>query len=311
MRFVKFMMIAVLVLSLAGNFMLYQRVLQRRVQVTVNGEPIRKKDFYDFMEQHYGRKVTADMVRYLLIKQAAMQAGVMPDRSEIDRMVQEIRDTNPSLALNMKLYPWTEADVRRESEETLALVGLMTKDVKATDDEIKTFFSLKPGAWDKPDRIHLKAILAADAESASKVKQLMERMDDMIVAAGQLPGKAVPIGADGTYVVQKPVGKPSTDRQVNAIAAMRPGEVKSFPSGRNVLVVKMMKFEPGKKVTLEEVKDRVARDFKMTRRTPKEEVLRKLWDEANIQTEDPRVKAEIERILFPQSAERPQVATKP
>jgi len=305
------MVVAVLVLSLAGNFLLYQRQLQRRVQVTVNGEPIRKKDFYDYLEQHYGRQATANMVRYQLIMQAAKKEGLLPDPNEIEEKMQEVRETRPNLAREMHLYPWTNNDVRETLEQEAALTNLSIKDVKATDDEIRDFFSLRRGAWDKPDKIYLKAVLAADATAANQAKQLMERINDMTVVGQQLPGKAGPIGADGTWVLRKPVGKPSADPQVNAVAKMKPGEVKIIPSANNTfLVVKLEKIVPGKKVTLEEVKDRVTRDFKLTRRTPEQEVLQKLWGEANIQTEDPKVKADIERLLFPQSADRQRTATR-
>ena len=88
--------------------------------------------------------------------------------------------------------------------------------------------------------------------------------------------------------------------------------MKKFPRGtldqQYVIVLKREKMAAGHKVTLDEVKDKVARDYKTTRQTPPQEVLQKLWDEAKIETEDPTVKANVERLLFPERTQLKQQA---
>ena len=87
---------------------------------------------------------------------------------------------------------------------------------------------------------------------------------------------------------------------------MKPSNTAPYPVGivqvakKQFMVMRMDRIVPGKKVTFEEVKDKVARDFKAARATPAKEVLRKLWDDANIQAEDPGLKEDVERLLFPE-----------
>lgn len=313
MRFIRLLVVVVLVLSLVLNFILYNRTYGRRVQATVNGTPIRKKDFYDWMEMHYGPQTTAQMIRYDLVMQAAEKEHLTPDAKEIDERIKDQQERNPAFAREVTVHPWTLADYKQQAELLLALQNLATRDVKVTDDELKDFFNAQPGKWDVPDKIYTKAVQCLNDSVAAKVKDQMDRgVSDLTVLAGQYPGEAGPVGTDGTWVFVRPFGKPSPLSPVNTIAALKDGEVKVFPRGtldaQFAVVIKREKLVPGKKVTLEEVKDKVARDYKATRATPPQEVLRKLWDEAKIETEDPTAKANVEKMLFPERAQMKQQA---
>jgi hypothetical protein len=244
------------------------------------------------------------MVKYYLVKQAAEKAGLKPDMKEIDEAIQDMRETNPRAAIAFKYRPWLEGDERMKLEFASALINLATKDVQATEDEIREFFESNPGKFDKPDKIYMKGVLCLDQDTADKAKQLMERVPDITVVPQQLAPKAQLIGADGTIVFKKPPGAPSPAKMINTLAAMKPNEVRIIKTEQGLLVVKMVEIKPGRKVKLEEVKDKVVRAFKVTRQKPPKEVLRKLWDSATITVDDPALKEDIERLIFPERVEQ-------
>jgi foldase protein PrsA len=243
----------------------------------------------------------ATMTQYELVKQAAQKTGVLYKKEEVDQAIKDLSEQDPDRAVLFKRLPYTEIDARVEIEYRLMLASLMTKDVSATDDELQEYFRANPGRWDKPDKIYIKLFRVNDAPTAERVRELMERVDDMTVIQQQIDPKgstAQMAGVDGTMVVAKPVGGRSRNPLVNVVDRVPDKGVQIIPTGRVFLVLKKIRTEPGKKMTLDEVKDKVARDYKLTRCTPAKEVLRKLWDQSDIQTENDALKSQIEWIIF-------------
>lgn len=300
MKFVRILVVVALAVSLLGNFVLWKRLEKNRMKIQINDKVITQRDFHNWLAVHHGRETLAEMVKYYLVKQAAEKAGLKPDMKEIEEALQDMRETNPRAAIAFKYRPWMEGDERMKLEFASALINLSTKDVRATDDEIKEFFEANRRTFDKQDKIYMKGVVCLDRETAEKAKQLMERVPDITVVPQQLTPKAQLIGADGTIVFKKPPGAPARDAIVNSLAAMKPNEVRIVPTEQGLLVVKMTEIKPGRKVTLEEVKDKVTRAFKVTRQKPPREVLRKLWDSATITVDDPALKEDIERLIFPE-----------
>lgn len=290
MRWARLGLYGLLVISLAMNFILWTRTSGRRQTLRVNDQTITKRDWDFFLETRYGDEALAAMARQAVVRQAADEAGVKIDEKEIDEALQEVRDRLPEQGLILERLPTKREDMRRELEYKLAMAGLRARDVKVTDDEVKDYFDANAGRWDKPDRIEVKAIRVANAALVQRAVALLKNVDDMQVLQQQLDPKGTQariVGARGIWVVVRPFGQPAADPVVKAFAGMKEGEVQVVRAGKAVLVVKRGKLTPGKKVELAEVKGKVERDLKLSRALPETEVLRKLWDSAQMTAEDP------------------------
>ncbi len=305
MKFVRVLVVAALIGSLVGNIALYRRVNSLRMHVRVNDHTYVRGLLYQWLEQRHGREMTARMVLYELVTQAAQKAGVAPDKKEIEDNLKLALDMNPSAARQFKVRPWTADDWKQDQVVNKALSNLAVKDVKATDDELRDHFNQNPGKWDKPDYVYFKAVVARTADAAEKAEQYMVKVSDPVMVTQQLAPQAEYVGVDGTWAVPKPVGGNVRDPRFQAamnlpVSASAPFAVERIPNGKEWIVLRKDHVVPGKKVSFEEVKDKVALDFKAARAKPAKEILRGLWDSANIQTDDPALKQDVERLLFPE-----------
>lgn len=299
MKGVKAFVIVALIVSLVANVFLYMRTSGMRVQLRVGDKAITRAELTRFLEMRYGHESLAALAKYELVKQATAKFKCQPDDKEIDQLVSDMREQRPALAALFKNAPVKEDDYRKEIAYELGLLNLRTKDVPATDAEIKEYFDSNPGRWDKPDKAYLKVMQTRDRLTADKAKGLMERVNDMTVVqqnVDQTGTSAQLAGVDGTLVVLKP------NPLYAAVSKMSPGAVRVIPAGNAFLVVRLDRLEPSQKAVFDEVKPRVARDLKLTQALPAREVMRKLWDEANIQTEDPDMKRQLEWWIFRNSA---------
>lgn len=307
MRFVKYMIVVVLVASLAGNFLLYKKGKRDRVQASINNEQVTLRDWDDWLEQHHGKDALARMVRNKLVMQAAEKDKLSPDKAEVDELMQDLRETQPQVAERWKFLPWTEKDTREELEYAIAIANLRGKDVTVTDDELNEFFAAGKGKWNVPDKFRVKAVKVVNDAAADEAKQLMEKVNDMDIVSKQLYGRAILVGGDGSLTFGRPFGTPpGPTSPISAVYSLQPGQVTKLNLGnQGLIVVKLDKMEPGHAVTLADVRKKVEREFKSTRSKPEKEVLRKLWDEGSISTPDnPAQKDDIERLIFPEVAQQ-------
>ncbi len=310
------------------NVLLYLRNDRRRMQLRVNNQTFSKRDFHDWMELHYGTATQAQMIQYYLVKQAAEKAGIKPDSAEIEEMVKEREEADPRLASELKFKPWTRSDMVMTAETNLGIAGLTTKDVVATDDEIKGFYqTMGSSRWDEPTKFYTRLIVCQDREAATRAKELLDQMaarapetkdekgnaqkliPDLTLLQQQLAPKVGLLYGEGKKVYTKPFSQNSQDPIVNKIASMKLGQSEVFPNGTQGFILLLLeKRVEGKQTTLSDpkVRRRVERDFKSTRGVPAQEEMRKLWDAADIQTDPEGMKAEIERVILPERAKQQQ-----
>ena len=296
--------------------MLWQRNEKKRMQLRVNGLTLTKKDYHDWLEQHDGTKMLALMTKYYLLKEAATKANVAPTEAEIQKGLDDYLELNPAQLETYKSQPWLKVDVKRDIEMSMCAVNLTTKDIGATDDELKSFYDDSPGRYDTPEKFHTKILKGGDSTTTEQVKTMLTqifkpdpnkpgqfRAPEMQSLQQQFPKLNVMFG-DGTFVVRRPLQGGSGDPILDQIARMKPGEVLVIPTPNSTtsLIVAMEYIEPGKKADFNdpEVKKKVARDFKVSRAQPEKELLRTLYDLSTIETDPPDAKNVVEYFLFPE-----------
>jgi foldase protein PrsA len=254
------------------------------------------------MAMRWGVEAMATMVQQDLPIQACQKAGIKLDASEVDQRIADMKEANPNIATQFRREPYREEDYRKLLMAALAMDELRAKDVTVTQDEVRDYFNQNPGKWDTPDKLEIQAVVCKDNDTATRAMQLLKSgVSDMAVVQQQLDPRGATarvLGLDGKLIVSKPVGKPSPNPEVNKLFAMKDGDVARMDSPRAIQVVRRVRMIPGKVATLNDVKAKVERELKLTRALPPKEVLRKLWDTAKIETDDPRAKEEIKWRIF-------------
>ena len=302
MRFLRVLVVLVLIGSILLNVVLYLKARGSRTQLRVGGVAITAKQLNDFMMTRYGVAALAAMTRQELVRQACEASKIPVDSKEIDQLVADMKESNPMLATLWAREPFREQDTRKELEYAAGLINLRIRDIKATDEELREYFARFPGRWDTPEKYEIKVVRTDDPELARNAEQLLRNnVTDMVVLQRQLDptgGRAQVLGLDNKFVVRKPYGRNVQDELVQKVAAAPDGGVFTIRRGNVHLVVRRVGKIPGKPAKFEEVKKKVERAYKLERAMPDKEVLRKLWDTAKIETETPTLKEQMEFELF-------------
>ena len=326
MRFIRTIVIVLLVISVVGNVLLYSKNARRQAQIKINNKVITKKDYYDWLEQHDGLNMMAVMTKYYLLMQAAEKAGVSPTKEEVEKEMQLKMEANPNLVAGFQSRPWLKLDQIHDVEMAFAAINLTTKGIVATDDEIKEYYDISPTRWDDPTKFHLKALIAKDKDTADRVQVVLQNLikpsgnaasvtkfpvPDLEPVLQQFEPKIAMLfdRTDGAWIVSRAVSNPVPDNIGDQVAQMKPGEVIKIKAQENKYMILALEYvELGKHGQLSdpEVKKRVTREFKLTRSQPVQELLRSLFDASNIETDPPESKVYIEDMLLP---ERRKVAT--
>jgi len=328
-RFLKALFVIVAVGSIAANVFLYYRTEKLRPQMKINGRVVTRKEYHDWLEQHYGTELMALMIKRNLILSAAEKAGVEPASQEVDQQLKDYMELKPQSTLLFQTMPWKKKDLRDQLEMDMALVNLTTKGLKVSEEELKGFFNVASSKWDVPTKLYTKMIKCQDADTAQKVFDVMQKLvkpdsndskgrkkftvGDAVGIAQQFAPKAEAVWGDGKWVLWKPWNRTSGDMLIDQVNLMKPGEVKSLPfpnGGGAMLVVVLEAAEIGSGAKMDDplIRKKVERDFKMTRSIPGQEVLRNLWDAADLEVEPAALKQSIERILLPERANQDRQA---
>ena len=323
MRYLRTILIVLLIISFSANVFLWAKNARRQAQITINNKKITKKEYYDWLEQHDGSNMMALMTKYYLLSQAAEKAGLSPTKDEIDKEMNLKLESNPNLATQFQFQPWAKEDQRRDIEMALCAMNLTTKDVTVTDDEINEFFKGSGEKYDEPTKYHTKVLIARDPDTADRVQGVVQNLvkpngvktvlgqkypvPDLAPVQAQFEPKVELLfkGTDGSWVIKRSITSTVKDPIADAVDKMKSGDVikMELPGVKgSYLIIALESVETGKKASLTDpdVKKRITREYKLTRAQPMQELMRTLFDSATIETDPPDAKRNIEYLLLPE-----------
>lgn len=334
MKFVRALIFAGFVVSMGLNILLYKKNEKSRQQFRVNNNAFSKKDYHDWMEMHYGILTQAQMIQYYLVTDAATKAGVMPSEEEVKRLISEQEESNPQIAVEIIKHPWTRTDVEQRIRQQLALFNLATKDVKVSDDQLKSFYeSMGSTRYDEPAKLYARIIVCGDTDPVQRLeylkraKSLLDQIAERAKLEQPATGVQQKVLADIDLVkqqLQPHIGLPFVDGRQVFRSTDPPNSVYHQLNGINVGQSAIIAYSP-KQPVLAYVEKRVERrkttladpmthkiverEFKSTQQVNVKEMMRKLWDAADIQTDPEGAKSEIERLIVPDRAIQKQKET--
>lgn len=328
MKFVRTLLYFGLGISILLNVLLYMRNEKMRSQFRVNGHNVTKREYHDWLEQRYGLTTQAQIIQYYLIQDAAKKAGVWPTDQDVTKLVAEQQEANPELAYQMKLKPWNRVDVERSVQQQLALFNLATKDVKVTDDQVKSVYAAYGSSYfDEPAKLYTRMILSPDRSQdyIKRAKDLVDSMAQRAKLEQPAPGTQQKVLADLQLVYQQL--KPhvilfygdglrvfrSTDKAFASLDKLKVGDSTIVTDAKlGPVVIYVEKRVEGRKTSLSdpETRKKVEQLVKKSQQVNAQELMRKLWDAGNIQTDPESAKSEIERMIVPERAMEQQTASR-
>lgn len=308
MRFARVLIVVVLIVSLFGNFVMYMKWSGKRPIFTVNGQPVSKRDFQNYVEMRAGPQAKVDMVQELLVRQAAQKEGVTPSDKEINDLIDEQKEKDWQFAQQLATKPGALMDANRMIFMGLAKQRLLTKGITVTPEQIQEEYKSHPFAYDAPNKARVELAVILDGSRTNDVKELLQKPVNPTVIMQQLSRKAVVfLGDQNKLTITQPFGT----QQNAAIFKMKPNDVIVLPpdpglarQGAKAMVIRMIEITPGHKADLNDpkTKEKITTQVALRSAKPWQEYLSKLWADANFQSEDPSDKKMIERAWFPDRA---------
>jgi foldase protein PrsA len=226
--------------------------------VRVNGTPIRESEVVERLLKRYGQQTVDEMIDEILLRQAAVDAGIKSDDAEVEKRFGKLVAQFGSRELFLSQLERAGSSVSKVKEELAEEVVherlvIRSEGISVTDAEVKKAFAERRDKLSHPEAIHLRHILVAkESDAKAIVDQLNGGADFAQIAREKslaASGKAV--GGDYGFIAR---GMLPAD--VDEIAfAMKPGEIKIVTNPLGTHVLQVLEKRPSKPATFAEVKD--------------------------------------------------------
>ncbi len=271
----------VCVVSLAGNFLLYQRYSTAHPLIDVNNQVIRRKDLDDRLDYLYAKSALRNMIAEDVVDQAATQAKVMPTEADVDQEIARVARANPQVITQAKTLD-PSLQIFRESVKTrLALRNLQIQGITVSNSEIADYYAQHRNEFRLPPQVKADLATAQDSIAAQAAAQLMKQNDPPSVIAEQ-PGVKV-LGVTAPPVQKLP---PSIEQ---GMLGMKSNSVKLFPIGSQAyLVVHVTKASPAQLPPLADVRPQVEVAARLAKAPTQQQEMAKLMAASHIDAQTSR-----------------------
>jgi hypothetical protein len=240
---------------------------------TVDGTPITRGDLQAYAEVKAGAQALSELIDYELVMNELKAKGLSVSDAEVDtRIALQQRDADPKSKEQfdkvMQLGGLHAEAIKRQARLTVALNKLLTKDVKATDAQVK--------AWFDKNKARLYPVRAKVGMLLSSQKARADAM------ARQLSSKAKTFKqlVDEQQKLNDPIGKgsmeesPSMEVDENlppalrsAVLSTKPGEVSkviTIPGGQGrPTIYAIVRVVEKKEISYEADRAQIEQDYKL------------------------------------------------
>ena len=129
--------------------------------VTVNGQAIERNALYSHLEATYGESSVRQLIDFALIMQKLKAEGLSISDAEVDAAIEARKESSPEVAQIVEAKGVRLGALQRQTRYQLALDKLLTKDVKATDDQLKKWFETRRKYYDQPAKAKVGILLTS------------------------------------------------------------------------------------------------------------------------------------------------------
>ncbi len=251
----------------------------------INGEKITKDEFYERLEAEAGQAVFSQMLAEKLILQAAKDAGISVEQSEVDEELNMIKlQFGSEDIFNYALMQngLTEESLREQITFSLYAFKLSTNDVVIEDAEVKDYFEKNKKNFDEPEKVRIAHILVNDEKTAEEILDQIKKGDQFedLVKTKSIDTTTKNNNGELGYVAKGQMPKDFEDlvftTKVNEVAS----EVIKTDDGYHI--IKVLEKVEEKPANYEDSKDLVKEILLRQKAKPINEVLTELKDKATI-----------------------------
>ena len=309
MKAIRALVVVALIGSLIFNVVAIAK-LRKRPIITVNDAKITQKDLDNYLERRDGQQVKAEMVNKTLIEGAAQKAGVMPTEQEVEDAYKQKIEIDWQFAFKAQRYPFTIQAAKDAIRLEMASRGLLYKEAKVTDDDIKKEYDSRPAFYDNPDKARASLALVLKEGDVAEIKGLMEKGTQPSVIMTSKSKQVVFLGNDYVFTFLRQFGAKTSNQLTDSVFNLKKGQVLQIQPGQfaqlgaKAVLVRTDKIDPGSKANLADpkTKKQIREQVAQTQSKPWKEFLNTLWTDMKFESEDPNDKKYIESILFPEKA---------
>lgn len=279
------------------------------VVLTVNGEALKKDDFYTRLEQEAGKDVLDQMVTEMVVAQAESKYGFTISQDEIDAEIAKIRDKYPSdeaFAEALSRFNMSKERLQHEIRLNLILNKASRQGVSVTDEEIAKYFEENKDSLGTPEQVKVRHILVkSEDEAKDLVKQIRDGADfaELAKAHSIDTASAAQGGSVGTIQQDSPIVEPFKE----AAFKLQVGEVSDpVKSEFGWHILRVDEHKDAAPATLDASKEQIRQTLIKQKSRPVGDIISELRQEANVQVKWPQYES---LATSPKSSERDAAAS--
>ncbi len=246
----------------------------------VNGNPITRASLNKAVQQEWGRKILENLIEQELIFQAARTRGLTISEEEFDARLNAVKSEYESLeefnAMMAKRGIKGPA-FRQQLRGQMLLDKFVEQIGKVTEEDARAYYDDHLSFYQAPERRHVHAIIAEDAEEAYQARQQVAGGADFDTVAADI---GTEMAGDWEWLIKKDLRNPLIRETA---FSLNPGDVSNpiFVDDQ-YYVLWVEEVRVGIDQSFEEVADEIIASIRTERGITPESVVAGLWRNAEI-----------------------------
>jgi hypothetical protein len=262
------------IVSLLGNYLLYQRYSSQRPLITVNGQVIHRKDLEDRLDYLYSKNILTQMINSDLVMQEAQKDHVMPTDADVQRAYDQVNRANPTVIVQQQKIDPDLIFFKQGLKAELALTNLRTKDVHLSDQEVQEFYQTHLKQFALPEQTNEILVVAQDQIDAQTAQRMLSNNVSPSVIAETKGLRVAGINTQASGVLPEAIG----EQLMNG----KPGEIRTAKFGNQYLVAKLQNVSQQQVPSLASIRPEVEMAAKLAKAPSEQQVMAQLLEKANI-----------------------------
>jgi hypothetical protein len=224
------LVVVIAIISIIGNVFAYYRYSSSRPVVTVDGQAITRKQLQDRLDFLYTRQVLTAMIWQKIVVDAAQKANCVPTDSDIQNAMDQLNRANPAIIEAAKRKDGTLSLFKQDLKANLAIRNLRMAGITASSADVQAFYKAHGVMFKLPEQTQTTLVLANNAEDAGTAQRLLQNGVSTAIISQQQGLGVVGLNVRLVRPLPNSIGR--------AVLAMKPGDVKIIPAGKQFAIVK-------------------------------------------------------------------------
>lgn len=250
------------------------------VVARVGKEKITRQDWLNEMESRYGKEILSELVDQKIIESAGKKYGIKISDQAVERELMVIKTMYGSSG---GYQSSDEEKMREQIKSSLMLEEILTKDVKVSEKEMKTYYEQNKKQFHLPDSYHISKIVVNTKKEAEQTLKELEQGSSFAVLAMErsVDEFTANLGGDAGYVNE------DSDRYskdfLQIVKKLKPGKwSKPVKLEDSYAIVMLHEAVKGKEYKFKDVKDQIRRQIALEQMEIPVSA-KPLWNETDIE----------------------------